>query len=60
MEDVVDKGLAMSIGVSNFNQQQIKNIIQTCKIPPAVLQVFTVVAQFWVLKNRHGLPLKHI
>ncbi|XP_071137197.1 1,5-anhydro-D-fructose reductase-like [Mytilus edulis] len=38
MEDVVDKGLAMSIGVSNFNQQQIKNIIQTCKIPPAVLQ----------------------
>ncbi|XP_076079752.1 aldo-keto reductase 1B-like isoform X2 [Mytilus galloprovincialis] len=38
MEDVVEKGLAMSIGVSNFNQQQIKNIIQTCKIPPAVLQ----------------------
>ncbi|XP_052090229.1 aldo-keto reductase family 1 member B1-like [Mytilus californianus] len=38
MEDVVEKSLARSIGVSNFNQQQIQNIIQKCKIPPAVLQ----------------------
>ncbi|CAC5424557.1 AKR1A1 [Mytilus coruscus] len=38
MEDVVEKTLARSIGVSNFNQQQIQNIIQKCKIPPAVLQ----------------------
>ncbi|OPL28211.1 hypothetical protein AM593_07803, partial [Mytilus galloprovincialis] len=38
MEDVVGKGLAVSIGVSNYNQEQIQNIRQICKIPPAVLQ----------------------
>ncbi|XP_071135776.1 1,5-anhydro-D-fructose reductase-like [Mytilus edulis] len=38
MEGAVKIGLTRSIGLSNFNQQQIENILQKCTIPPAVLQ----------------------
>ncbi|VDI18809.1 Hypothetical predicted protein [Mytilus galloprovincialis] len=38
MEGAVHIGLTRSIGLSNFNQQQIENILQKCTIPPAVLQ----------------------
>lgn len=39
MEGAVRIGLTRSIGLSNFNQQQIENILQRCTIPPAILQV---------------------
>lgn len=39
MEGAVHIGLTRSIGLSNFNQQQIENILQKCTIPPAILQV---------------------
>lgn len=39
MEKCVDEGLVKSIGLSNFNSQQIQNILDNCRIKPAVLQV---------------------
>lgn len=39
MEDCVNLGLAKSIGLSNFNSQQIDRILQNSKIPPAVNQI---------------------
>ncbi|CAH1390856.1 unnamed protein product [Nezara viridula] len=39
MEAQVDAGRAKSIGISNFNQNQVKRILDSCRIPPANLQV---------------------
>ncbi|GAU95515.1 hypothetical protein RvY_07119-2 [Ramazzottius varieornatus] len=39
MEKLVDEGLVRSIGLSNFNQQQIQHVIDNCSIKPANLQV---------------------
>lgn len=39
MERLVDAGLAKSIGVSNYNLQQLKTILKNARIPPAVLQI---------------------
>ncbi|XP_055938939.1 aldo-keto reductase family 1 member B1-like isoform X2 [Argiope bruennichi] len=39
MEEVYEKGLVKSIGLSNFNSEQIKTILSICKIKPTVLQV---------------------
>lgn len=39
MEACVDQGLVRSIGLSNFNSRQIQQIIDDCRIRPAVLQV---------------------
>ena len=39
MEDLVTKGLVRSIGLSNFNMDQVLRILKSCKIPPANLQV---------------------
>ncbi|CAG2069003.1 unnamed protein product, partial [Timema podura] len=39
MEAQVDAGKARSIGLSNFNAQQIKRIVKSARIPPANLQV---------------------
>ncbi|CAH1269909.1 AKR1B10 [Branchiostoma lanceolatum] len=39
MEPLVDEGLAKSIGVSNFNKQQLERLVQNCRIKPAVNQV---------------------
>ncbi|XP_063898179.1 aldo-keto reductase AKR2E4 isoform X2 [Helicoverpa armigera] len=38
-EIVLQKGLAKSIGVSNFNLDQMKRLLANCKVPPAVNQV---------------------
>ncbi|XP_019628788.1 PREDICTED: alcohol dehydrogenase [NADP(+)]-like [Branchiostoma belcheri] len=39
MESLADEGLAKSIGVSNFNSQQLERLLQNCRIKPAVNQV---------------------
>ena len=39
LEQYVDEGLIRSIGLSNFNSQQIQYVIDHGRIPPAVLQV---------------------
>ena len=39
MEKLVEEGLVRSIGVSNFNSEQITDILDRCMIKPAVNQV---------------------
>jgi len=39
MESLVDKGLAKSIGISNFNKTQIERLLENCRIRPANLQI---------------------
>lgn len=39
MEDAVEAGYAKSIGLSNFNKQQVKRVIDEGNIKPAVLQI---------------------
>ncbi|XP_077981454.1 aldo-keto reductase family 1 member A1-A-like [Glandiceps talaboti] len=39
METLVDEGLCMHIGLANFNSKQIDEILENCRIKPAVLQV---------------------
>jgi aldehyde reductase len=39
MENLVEKGLVKSIGVSNFSCKQIKRIVDNCKIKPVCNQV---------------------
>ncbi|VDL96785.1 unnamed protein product [Schistocephalus solidus] len=39
MEQLVQMGLVRSIGLSNFNEEQIRRVLGCCSIPPAVLQV---------------------
>lgn len=42
MEEVQKLGLAKSIGVSNFNSEQISRLIANSKVKPAVNQVFSL------------------
>lgn len=39
MERLVDLGLVKSIGVSNFNSQQINRVLANCRIKPVNNQV---------------------
>jgi len=39
MEALIEKGLVKAIGVSNFNEDQIKTLINNCQIKPAVNQI---------------------
>ena len=39
MEQQVDLGLAKNIGLSNFNESQIRKIMNDCRIQPANNQV---------------------
>ena len=39
MEKCVEKGLVRSIGVSNFNSQQMTRLINNCTINPVTNQV---------------------
>lgn len=42
MEELVNKGLAKSIGISNFNSEQIERILSSSTIVPAVNQVILI------------------
>jgi alcohol dehydrogenase (NADP+) len=39
MEEQVESGLARTIGLSNFNGEQIERVYNSAKVKPAVLQV---------------------
>lgn len=39
LEQLVDKGLAKSIGVCNFSSQLLRHLLSTCRIRPSTLQV---------------------
>lgn len=39
MEEVVKKGLAKNIGVSNFSAPQIAQVLEKCSVVPATNQV---------------------
>lgn len=39
MENMVAKGLTKSIGLSNFNSDQIDRVLQAAKVKPVVNQV---------------------
>ena len=39
MEKLVEKGLVRNIGMSNFNSKQLTDLMEECKLLPAVLQV---------------------
>ncbi|XP_076630771.1 aldo-keto reductase 1B [Colletes latitarsis] len=39
MEGLVSKGLAKNIGVSNFNSEQLENLLKNCTIKPVVNQI---------------------
>ena len=41
MEKCVEDGLIRSIGLSNFNSQQIQYVIDHGRVPPAALEVQT-------------------
>ena len=39
MEDLVREGLVKNIGVSNFNVEQLQNVLDNCNIKPANNQI---------------------
>ena len=50
MEEIYEKGLAKSIGISNFNREQIERILKVAEVVPVTNQVrFGVCHQCWLL-----------
>ena len=41
MEKLKASGKAKSIGVSNFNEEQLKDLLSSCQVKPAMNQVMT-------------------
>ena len=39
MEELHDQGLVRQIGVSNYNSQSIRDLMNYCRVKPSVLQV---------------------
>ena len=50
LEEAVYKKKVRSIGMSNFNKEQIKLIWENCKIQPSVLQVHTILIKSHLIK----------
>lgn len=48
MEKLVDLGLAKSIGISNFNSQQVERLLANCRIKPVNNQVSELNFYLWV------------
>ncbi|KAB0793803.1 hypothetical protein PPYR_13423 [Photinus pyralis] len=61
MEVLVQRNLAKSIGVCNFNKRQIEKIIQSAKIPPVINQVechpFLNQENLWHFCNSHNITI---
>lgn len=61
MENQVDAGLVKSIGISNFNVEQIERIVKIARIKPANLQVeLHVQFQQKILREccaKHGITI---
>ena len=52
MEGCVVSGLTQSIGVSNFNSEQLQRVLDNAHIKPAVIQVHVNNAiQFYIIFN---------
>jgi len=47
MEHVTTKGLTKSIGLSNFNSQQVKRVLDHCTIRPVCNQVIFINSVFY-------------
>ena len=39
IERLIDLGLVRTIGFSNYNSKQIKEVLDSCRVKPAILQV---------------------
>lgn len=61
MEELVAAGLVRSIGISNFNASQVKEVASMCKIKPAMNQVerhpYFDQARLMAVCAEHGIPL---
>jgi aryl-alcohol dehydrogenase-like predicted oxidoreductase len=53
MEKLVESGLVRSIGLSNFNSQQIERILNIANIKPVVNQV-SIIQRFLIIVNYRG------
>ena len=57
MEKCVEDGLVRDIGLSNFNSEQVQNIVENCKIKPATNQVPAVHLLCWTFRSREARTL---
>ena len=61
MEDVKEKGLAKSIGVSNFNECQLESILSSCRMKPVMNQVerhpFLQQDNLLEMMTKHGMNM---
>ena len=59
MENLVDRGLVKSIGVANYNQEQMERMLRVARIKPAVLQIeshpFLAQDRLVAFCKRHGI-----
>ena len=51
MEECVKLGLVKSIGISNFNSEQINRVLKAATIKPAVNQVINISLTYSVIEN---------
>ncbi|CAH1957247.1 unnamed protein product [Acanthoscelides obtectus] len=59
MEDVHKKGLAKSVGISNFNERQVTRLLENAKVVPVVNQV-QIVVRYAVYYKKNGLSSKRV
>lgn len=50
MEDALAQGLTNSIGLSNFNRDQMQRVLDHCSVLPVVNQVYTFQSHYGVVK----------
>lgn len=48
MEKAYHEGLATNIGVSNFNSEQLRRLIENCKVKPVTNQVSNKIIKFYL------------